>query len=167
MQKTVMLMFAAVAFTCSAALADDDQMVPNRLATAEVGEWATYQLQNGYIQKHTVTKRDGDGPVAMVTVQVENFYDDELVDSREITQEAGESMHVAVAPPGGEVDVSIATTTILGRSMQVWTIEIDYDDKDDKDVKWYVSPDVSVFGLIKQESDRGQDYVLVDYSGRK
>ncbi len=165
MQKTLTLMIAALVLTCSAALADDDaQMVPNRLATAQVGEWASYQLQSGYIQKHTVTKRDGSGPDAMVTVLVENYYDDELVDSREITQEAGEPMHLAEAPEGSEIDVDIETMTILGRSMQVWSIEIDYDD--DKDVEWYISPDVPVFGLIKQESDRGEDYVLVDYSGR-
>lgn len=59
-------------------------LVPNRLALAKVGEWATYRIPDGFIQKHTVVERVGEGRKAQLKIRVDSILDGEVVDSTEM-----------------------------------------------------------------------------------
>lgn len=143
--------------------------IPNRLATAKIGEWATYRLPNGYLQKLTVIKRDGEGPEAMVTVRVENIYDNEVVNTIEFARDAGNPME----PPRVEDDPAVSweittrNVTVNGKAIVATVVEIEYeyddDDIDDEEVEWYMSADIPVFGLIKKVDDDDVTFELVEY----
>lgn len=168
MRKTLILMAAVLAMGAAAMAAD--VLVPNRLATAKVGEWASYKVPNGYTQKLTVIKREGEGSSALVTVRVDNIYEGELVESTEFTRDAGEPMEPPRVPdePGIEVEITTRTATIKGKSVSAVVVEIEYDDDyfdddDIEDVEWWVSADIPVFGIIRQEVDDDVMFEIIDF----
>lgn len=168
MTKIRILVAGVVLFGISAAMAGESG-VPNRIATAQVGEWATYKMPTGYTQKLTVTNREGEGPTAMVTVLVENFYEGELVDSSEIVQEAGERVNPVEVPddPKISIKVEMKDVTVKGRTIRATVVKVereaDVDDEDDEEIEWYLSNEIPVFGLIKQDTDDDMEYELLDY----
>lgn len=164
----IRILLAGVVFFGMAIVAAGEAGVPNRIATAQVGEWATYRIPNGYTQKLTVVNREGEGPSAVVTVLVENFYDGELVDSSEIVQEAGEPMNPITPPedPNVSIKVEMKDVTVKGKTIRATVVKVEREgegDDDDEDVKWYLSNEVPVFGLIKQDADDDMEYELLDF----
>lgn len=143
------------------------EAVPNRLATAKVGEWASFRMPNGYTQKQTVTAREGEGPEAMVTVRIEDIYENEVVNTREISTPAGEPMAVPQIPddPALSVDIDRKTAVVKGRSIAATVIEIekDYEDDDDEESEWWISAEIPVFGLIKKVVDDEVEFEIIDF----
>ena len=165
MQKAI-LFLAALCLGASLAVAGEIG-VPNRLAVAKVGEWASYRVPNGYTQKLTVVAREGDGPSATVTVRVDNIYDSQVVNSSEIVRDAGEPIEAPRVPGNNveSVEIETRTMTVLNRQLLVTIVDIEYDngDDDDDDVEWYLSGDIPVFGIIKQVTDDNTPFELVEY----
>lgn len=170
LKKSLLVAALALALGIGAAAAGE-QNVPNRLATAKIGEWATYRIPNGYQQKLTVIKRDGDGPEAQVTVRVDNIYNNEVVNTVEFARDAGNPAEPPRIEFGEgvevEVDVGNKLVSVKGRNIEATVVEIDYeygdDDIDDEEVKWYVSAEIPVFGIIKKEENDVVSFELVDY----
>ena len=166
--RKVLLTLAALALTacCSQAVAGETG-VPNRLAVAKVGEWASYNVPNGYIQKLTVVKREGEGSEALVTVRVDNIYDGQLVNSTEFTRDAGEPFEQPRVEmgPGVKVDIDTERKTVKGKSIEVTVVEIeyDYDDDEDEDIEWHVSAEIPVFGILKRVENDETVFELVDF----
>lgn len=169
MNKSRMIALALALVLSATALWAGEAGVPNRLATAKVGEWATYSVPNGYQQKLTVIKREGDGPEAQVTVRVDNIYDGQLVNSTEFVRDAGAPMEPPRVDyePGVSVEIKRRSVTVKGRSMEATVVEVEYDyddeDIDDEEVEWYVSAEVPVFGIIRKIEDDKTVFELVDF----
>lgn len=143
-------------------------LVPNRLSFAKVGEWVSYSLPSGYTQKLTVMKRDGDGDTAMVTVRVENIYEGEVTESREITHEAGEPYSAPQVPQRQGVTVALRqeTADMKGRPVAVSVVEINTyapDPDERKSVEYWITSDVPVFGILKKVEDGEIEWELADW----
>ena len=164
--RIFLALFAVMGMT--AAMAQDGVLVPNRLATAKIGEWASYKLPDGYIQKLTVAGREGSGELAMVTVRIENIYDGEVVTAHEITQEAGEALTEPRIPEEQGVTVSVRrdTAEAAGKSWPATIVQIDRNrgEDDDGSVEWWVTADIPVFGII-QKVDEGRVMWVLDSWG--
>lgn len=174
MKKTGIFLSLALALCLGgiAAAADgyDPDLVPNRLSYAKVGEWVDYSLPNGYTQKLTVTKRtDADAyGTGMVTVRVENIYEGEVTESKEITQEAGEPYSAPQVPstPGVTVALRQEIGDMKGRPVAVSVVEINTysDDPDEtKSVEYWITPDVPVFGILKKVENGETEWELADW----
>ncbi|MCC8109318.1 MAG: hypothetical protein LIQ30_09815 [Planctomycetes bacterium] len=151
---SLMMVFAVLAAASVATAADT---VPNRLSYAKVGEWASYKLPSGYIQKLTVVDRSGDGPEAMVDVLVENIYDGEVIEAKRISHEAGEPMTSpeTSATPGVLVAIRHDTAAVNGRTVPVTIVEVlkNAAEEDRSSTEWWASGDVPVFGIVKKVED--------------
>ena len=167
MKKATFFVAVCVALGMGAAMAQDGIMVPNRLADAKVGEWASYSLPNGYIQKLTVTKRFGEGPEALVSVKIENIYDGEVVTAQEITQEAGEPTTAPEVPAQEGVTVSVRhdTATVKGKSTPAAIVQIERfsGDEDDGKVEYWLTRDIPVFGIIKKVEDGEVQWEIAEW----
>ncbi len=166
--KKACFLLAGLAVVFFASAQAGEIRVPNRLATAKVGEWASYSLPSGYIQKQSVISRTGEGPSASVVVRIENIYQGQLVNSHEIVKEAGDPYHMPEIPTNdGSVKFSRKTITVKGKPIDTMVIEMEEedegDDDDDEEVKWYISAEIPVFGIVRQEMDDDIVYDLVDY----
>lgn len=168
MNKARLFLAVAAMIGLGAVLAGES--VPNRLATAKVGEWASYKFPYGYTQKQTVINRTGDGPEAEVTVRIEDIYENEVVKTREMTQPAGEPMTQPQIPENLGFAISIEiekrNATVKGKTILATVIEVekDYDDDDDdEESEWWVSAEIPVFGLIKKVTDDEIVFEIVDY----
>lgn len=166
MNKAKMFLVVAALLVASTAMAEE--MVPNRLATAKVGEWAVYKLPDGYIQKQTVLSRDGSGPEAMVTVRIEDIYNKEVVNTREISIPAGEPMTLPRLPEGRNLEIGVdrKDTDVLGKTYNVTIIEVeDKDAADDEadDTEWWVSSEITVFGIVKKYTEDKLDFEIIAF----
>lgn len=162
------LALCVVAGVAATALAQEDaNLIPNRLSFAKVGEWASYSLPNGYIQKLTVVKRFGEGPLALVTVQVDNIYGGKVVDSKQITQEAGDPFTSPGTPPDDGVIVSVRNDliTLKGRQEVAGVVEItkDMGTEDQSLVEWWTNAEIPVFGIFKKVDDGAIAWQLADW----
>ncbi len=132
--------------------------VPNRISFATPGEWVSYRLPNGYIQKFTVTKRFGEGPDAMVEITVDNIYDGEIINTKKITHKAGDPFIVPEPPnkPGTVVALRDETVHLNGKLIPVSVVEIlRYGETPDDSgsTEWWSSAEIPVFGIIKKVED--------------
>lgn len=175
MRKTgVFLAFALAMTVCGMAYAADDydpDLVPNRLSFAKVGEWASYSLPNGYIQKLTVTKREGADSDALVSVRVDNIWEGEVVDSREVTEVAGDPFTAPRVPnePGVTVALRQEADSLKGSPVAVSVVEINTysDDPDEvKAVEYWITSDIPVFGILKKVEDGEVEWELADYGDK-
>ncbi len=158
----------AVALAASAAPAAESG-VPNRLSSAKVGEWATYRLPDGYIQKQTVIRRDGTGPEALVTIRIENIYNGSVVNSVETQEQAGPAVTPPQVPdqPGMQIEITVKNVSVKGRNIAATVLEIENDNgDDDEETKWYLSADIPVFGIIRQEVDDKVVFELIDFGDK-
>lgn len=164
--KNARFLTAAV-FLCASAVMAGELSVPNRLAVAKPGEWATYAVSNGYIQKQTVVSRSGEGPEASVTVKIENIFEGRTVTETEVVEEAGSPMREVERPPAGSgvsVEAKIIDMNVKGRTIPVTVLEFEYDDEDDDgEMKWFLSAEVPVYGIVRQETDDVVEFELLDY----
>lgn len=149
-----------------AAAAQDGDLLPNRLSCAQVGEWASYMLPGGYVQKLTVTERTSQDEDAMVTIKVENIYDGKVVDTKEITQEAGPVFAAPTPPntPGVTIAVRNDIDKLKGRDVVAGVVEISKffgpDDEDNTSTEWWTTCDVPVFGILKKITDDEVEWEL-------
>ncbi len=136
--------------------------LPNSLADVEPGEWASYAVPNGYIQKHTVTKVEGSGPDALVVVRVENIYEDEVVNVVEVEYKAGEVDNPLDIPdqPGVSLNLRRDNIPFKGTRLPVVIMTINANGENSE---WYLSPEVSVYGLVRQITDGKVVFDLLDY----
>lgn len=167
MNKAKMLVAVAVLLGAGVAMAGE-QLVPNRLAAAKVGEWALYQVPNNYTQKLTVTAREGEGAAAMVTVRIDDIYDGEVVTTREISQEAGEAMIPPQVPDEPEIAVTFDTGTfsIKGKTVDATVVKVAKDfegEEDDENTEWWMSTDIPVFGVVKKITDGESVFEVIDF----
>lgn len=170
LKKSLVMAALALALGIGLAAAGEEN-VPNRLATAKIGEWATYRVPNGYQQKLTVVKREGDGSEALVTVRIDNIYNNEVVNTVEFTRDAGDPMEAPRIEYGEGVEVDIDVDRkivgVKGRNIEATVVEIEYEYGDDEiadeDVKWYVSAEIPVFGIIKKEENDVVSFELIDF----
>lgn len=141
-----------------------ETLVPNRLAVAAIGEWVSFELPDGYVQKHTVVKREGEGPGALVTIRVDNIYDDEIVDSNYITETAGEPLAELPHPEREDITLSSAPETfgLKGKQYPGTAITVK---RDGKTIQvWYVSSDLPVYGLGKRvDAEGADDFEIADF----
>lgn len=170
MKKTrLFLAVCGVLGLTAAAMAQDGVLVPNRLAEAKVGEWASYRLPNDYTQKLTVTKRLGEGPDALVTVKIENIHGGEVVNAHEITQEAGEPMNPPRIPEQKGVTVSVRqdNAAVKGETIAATVVNVDryLGDEDDTKVEWWVAKEIPVFGIVKRVVDGETIFEIADWGG--
>ena len=160
-------LFVALAAVIGIGSAMALEAVPNRLATAKAGEWASYGFPNGYTQKQTVISREGDGAEAMVTVRIEDIYENEVVQTREISRPAGEPMTEPEIPddPNISVDIRQDNTEVKGKTLAATVIVVDkdYDDEDDERSEWWISSEIPVFGIIKVVADGETRFEIVDF----
>lgn len=161
-----MLALCFLVFGGAVAAAQDGDLIPNRLSCAEVGEWASYRLPGGYVQKLTVTGRSGQGDDALVTITVENIYDGKVVDTKEISHEAGPVMTTPSIPnvPGVTVAVRNELAKLKGKDIVAGVVEINkflgVDDEDNTVTEWWTSCDVPVFGILKKVTDGDAEWEL-------
>lgn len=172
MKKTgVILAFALAVVACGSAWAADDynpDLVPNRLSFAKVGEWASYSLPSGYVQKLTVTKREGTDDQAMVSIRVDNIWEGEVVDTREISEVAGDPFTAPRVPYEMGVTVALRqqADTLNGSPVAVSVVEINtYSDDPDEvsSVEYWITSDIPVFGILKKVEDGEVEWELADY----
>ena len=169
---TIAALVMAVAI-CGVVWAEDGynpDLLPNRLSFAKVGEWVSYALPDGYVQKLSVIRRAGDSDEGTVTVRVENLWKGEVVDSREITEVAGESFTAPRVPnePGVTVALRQEAATLRGSPVAVSVVEINTysDDPDEvKAVEYWITSDIPVFGILKKVEDGEVEWELADYGG--
>lgn len=156
-----------VAGLAAAVPAEDINLIPNRLSFAKVGEWASYKLPSGYIQKLTVSKRSGEGSDALVTVLVENIYDGNLVEAKEITENAGDAFTSPRVPtdPGVFVAVRNETVSYKGKNYVVSIVEFNRDlGTEDQDVtEWWSNSEIPVFGIVKKVENGEIAWELSDW----
>jgi hypothetical protein len=168
MNKTGFLLAvcAAVCLT-AAAMAQDANLIANRLSFARVGEWASYTLPGGYVQKLIVIGRSEPGPEGLVTIRIENLYDGQLVEAREIVEKAGEPFAAPNVPvdPGVFVAVRNDIAALKDRDVVAGVVEINKAlGTEDQDVtEWWTSADVPVFGIIKKVENGENAWELVDW----
>ncbi len=162
MKRISLVMAFTVLIAASLATAADT--VPNRLSYAKVGEWASYKLPDGYIQKLTVVDRSGDGPEAMVDILVENIYDGEVIEAKRISHEAGEptTSPDTSAAPGVLVAIRHETAAINGRTVPVSVVEVlkNAAEDDRSSTEWWTSGEVPVFGIVKKVVDGQTEWEL-------
>lgn len=170
----VLVAFALVAGLFGAAYAEDDynaDLVPNRLSFAKVGEWASYSLPSGYTQKLTVTKRSGEGADAEVSIRVDNIWEGEVVDSREISEPAGDAFTAPRVPYEQGVTVALRqeVDTLKDNRVAVSVVEINtYSDDPDEagSVEYWITSDIPVFGILKKVEDGEVEWELADYGDK-
>lgn len=168
MTNSMRFLLAAVALLFGASTAlTAEETVPNRLATAKIGEWALYRMADGYTQKHTVAAKSGDGPEAMLTIRVDNIYDGKVVNSAEIQEKAGLPLMPPQVPEDDNVTISIKKedVAVKGRNIPATVIFIDaqHGTENDDETSWYLSDAIPVFGIIKQVVDGEAVFELVDF----
>lgn len=149
---------------CGVTMSAEGRNVPNRMAVSEVGEWVSFNLPDGYVQKHMVVKRDGTGPEAQVTIRVDNIYDSEVVDSKYITEPAGELMTEVTPPEDAAVEITCRPDAFTLKGKEYDGVAIDVT-KDGKPYQvWYVSSDIPVYGLGKRTTADGtRDFEVADF----
>ncbi|MCC8190687.1 MAG: hypothetical protein LIP77_08645 [Planctomycetes bacterium] len=170
MHTARLAVLAAVLVVVGAAAAAAEIRLPSRIATATVGEWASYRLPDGYIQKQTVIERDGTGPEAVVTVRIENIFDGEVIETKEISREAGEPeyVHQLSGDPAVTVDVSTREEVVHGQTLTATIIDVnkEYDDDDDLEnevSEWVLSAEIPVFGMIRKVTNGQTEFELIEY----
>lgn len=156
------MVVAALMVLGGSALAGES--VPNRMAKAEIGEWVAFALPDGYIQKHTVVKRQGEGADAEITLRVENVYDGEVVDVNYITELAGEALVTLPEPEDPAFTLSCRKTkfTLKGKEFEGLALDIQKDGK--PHLVWYVSADIPVYGVGKRTgADGAVTFEMADF----
>ncbi len=142
-----------------------ETMLPNRLATAEVGEWVMYQLPGGFTQRHMVVERTGSGEDANITIKVDDILDGKVTQSHEVTEIAGKPMAPMpqLKDPATTAVVREETVKVKDKSFKCVAVDI----KKGNDVMrtWYVSPDFPVYGLVKRVEVKGTEpsFEAVDF----
>lgn len=170
--KKYALIAALLLVGCVAALpkvqGGEPVLLPNRLASAKVGEWVTYQIPDGFTQKHLVVERTGEGAKAQVKIHIDSILDGEVVDTTELVEIAGEES--VELPPieeeGATVSLARKQFNVMGKTLDGYTIEVFKSGKLYQ--TWEVSPTLPVYGLVGRRTDDGglTDFEIIDYSGR-
>ena len=139
------------------------ELVPNRMATAKTGEWALYEMPDGYVQKHIVAAREGSGPEAEVTIRIENIYDGQVVETKELQMEAGEPWRESYFAGDDTKKVAVETgrTQVAGKDIATVTVRVT--DAEGNESEWVVSPEIPVFGLIRQSGAGAPSYRLKEW----
>lgn len=142
----------------------EELYIPNGLATADVGDWVTIKLPNGTKQKHSITKRTGEGENAKLTLRIETLVNDKVTSAKEETHTAGEQF---IKPPSPkdkkrlyerrEEDVAFEDSEIQATIIDVY--------EDDKLVRtWYLSTEFPIYATYKRVNARGTvEFEVVDY----
>lgn len=132
-------------------------LLPNGLATAKVGDWVLYEIPDGYTQKMSVVKREGEGAEAEVTVRVENILDGEVVEFSERKQTAGEPMAPLPTPADPEVRLELASETITIGDKEYKGYSVNVTRGEEWLHKWYIAPEIPVYGLVRRETKDGKE----------
>ncbi|MCC8190108.1 MAG: hypothetical protein LIP77_05645 [Planctomycetes bacterium] len=132
--------------------AEEVTMLPNRMAVSAVGEWVEFSLPDGYIQRHTVAERNGEGPEAEVIIRVDNIYDGEVVESSTVTETAGEPETAPPVPSDTSVTLRCYPDTFSIRGAEYEGVAVEVSRDGEPYQIWYVSPDIPVYGLGKREN---------------
>ncbi len=134
-----------------------ETMLPNRLSSAEVGEWVLYRLPGGFTQRHIVVERTGNGEDANITIKVDDILDGKVTQTHEVTEIAGKPMAPMpqLKDPGTTAVVREETIKVNDQSFKCTAVDI----KKGNDVlrTWYVSPDFPVYGLVKRVEVKGSE----------
>lgn len=143
-------------------------LIPNRLSTAQVGEWVLFQLPGGYTQKHMVVERTGDGEDANITVRVDDILDGKVTQTREVVEIAGPPTAPMPSPkdPGAVATVRDEEVVVKGKKFKALAVDVK---KDGALLRtWYISPDFPVYGLIKRTEDKGNEpsFEAIDFSAQ-
>lgn len=143
-------------------LAMAGESLPNPLSDSQVGEWALFAIPGGYTQKQTVVARQGTGPETEIRIKIENILNGKTVNAQEVTEVAGEATTPQPAPePGTTVTVKNETVAVKGANYPVTVITTT--DSGGSSSSWYVSPNLPVYGLVKQISDGKTEIELLDF----
>lgn len=165
--KKIFILTAILAITGGSRIwAGEETLIPNRLATAKVGEWVSYGLPDGFVQKHTVVERSGDGAEAHLVIRIDNYKDGKIAGTSEIDEIAGEPM--APMPPardeGAVATVRNEEVVVKGRKVEGLAIDVK---KGPALLRtWYLSPEVPVYGLVKRVDSQGNtEFEAIDFGG--
>lgn len=143
-------------------LAAAGESYPNPLFDAQPGEWAVYSIPGGYTQKQTVISREGAGAEALVKIRIENIYNDAVVTSQEIVEQAGDPTTLLPPPPPGQ-SMTVVNDSIAIKGVATPVSALLIRDADGDESIWYVSRDIPVHGLVRQEIDGVVEYDLIDF----
>lgn len=138
--------------------------IANGLAHAERGDWVLFKMNDGKLQKHTITSRSGEGEDAELGVQIVDFSGNIPVHSRSIKQKAGKPF---VEPPKPDDKKKYTferrkeTVKYDGSAMEVTIVDV-YEESS-RVRTWYLSTEFPVYGVIKRMSGDKTDFELLDY----
>lgn len=142
----------------------EELYIPNGMATADVGDWVTIKLPNGTKQKHSVTKRTGDGDNAKVTLRIETLVNDRVTSTKEDVVTAGEQFVKPPAPKDKKRLYERREEDIMFEDNEITTTIIDVYE-DEKLVRtWYLSTEFPIYGTMKRVNANGTvEFEVVDY----
>lgn len=137
--------------------------LPNGLSTAKAGDWALYRIPNGYAQRLSIVRRIGEGPNAEVAIRIESIMDGKVVEFSENTHAVGEPTASMPELEDGRVRVALSCETMAwgGKELSGYSMNVTRGGRWLQ--KWYISPMVPIYGLVKCETDDGSgDFTLLE-----
>lgn len=166
-------------FIVSAAVAEDFY-VPNPLGDSVLGDWVLYQTSDDghQRQKMTVVKIEGEDEDMKITVQFDNIVQGKLVNS-------GKSVHSiddfsnemsSDGKPGTTISLRSEEVSIKNKPVLCTVVTVEREGADaagDGENKqpglreWYLSEDIPVYGVVRQEEDGEVKSRLIDFGRGK
>lgn len=143
--------FAAIVLSVSCAYGGDDRPeIPNHLAKAKVGEWATYTYTGGApgsYEKHIIVAVDGEGDAREVRLKIEHYADGKLESTEERTITMDSVAKGIAQLKERAKDISSERITIGGRTINAVSIVVEKEDGKRRVI--YVSDEVPATGMVK------------------
>jgi hypothetical protein len=140
-----------------------EEKIPNMMANAAVGDWILLEMQGGIQMKQVV---EAVTPEAL-TLKIETIMNGQVLNSmsQQIKRTQGEftDPSVTAAPNTPKPTITKGTTSVKGKDLECWIIEMDVQGKKSRT---YMSKDVPITGIVKSELDGKAVMTLVDF-GRK
>lgn len=162
------LALAAFVLVPASVKGGDPVLLPNRLASAKVGEWVTYRIPDGFTQRHLVVERSGDGAKALIKIRVDSILDGDVVDTTEMVEIAGDDLVEMPDPEEKGVTVSLARKDLIAVGKQVEGYTVEVFKNGELYQTWEVAPSLPVYGLLGRKTNDGglTDFEIIDHSGK-
>lgn len=139
--------------------------IPNRLATAKVGEWVLYKIPDSFTQKHMIIDRIGHGPNAYLTIKIDTLKGRKIVNSREGCIMAGGPIDTIpyLKTEDRTIKLRYESATVKDKKIMLTTMEI-IAQHGQLLQAWHMTNDLPVYGLFKlTDSDQKKNIELIDF----
>lgn len=177
MLKKCLSLVLLLSFVAAAAAAEDFY-VPNPLGDSVLGDWVLYQTSDDghQRQKMTVVKIEGEDDDMQITVQFDNFVQGKLANS-------GKSVHTVKDfsnemssddKPGVTISLRAEEVMVKNKPIICTVVTVTPDEEDDEEGgdasgyrEWFLSDDVPVYGVVRQNEDGETKSRLIDFGRGK